>query len=452
MESKVIYSSVKSVRFGKVLWFILPTYLTSLFNTLYTIVDGIFVSQYVGTNALAAINIVYPIVNILTGIALIFAAGGSAMAAISIGANNEERAGQEFTLCMVLSIGVGTAVSLLMFLFLPELLAFLGATKPTMSDCKVYAVIWLAGIPAVIGKELFTYFIRADGSPGYSFLLAVAGGVTNIVLDYVFIARMGMGVLGAGLATILGLTFSFFLGLLYFLRYKKYLHPVWKNLQLRIGLKCAVNGSSEFIDQLAIAITTIVFNRTALALVGENGIAAVSIIMYLQFLFIGVYFGYSMGIAPLLSYAFGNSDRAICKKLERYSYRFFALAPVLMYALSYISAPLAVSFFASPKTEVYSLALSGMRLYGVGYLFSGLNIFIAIRLTAYGKGHLSSVITFLRSFSLLLLFLFLLPVIWGMKGLWLAMPASELLTLFVSLSINYSVSKRLSFPKKAKKT
>lgn len=252
MENQVIFSSEKSVRFGKVLRFILPTYLTSLFNTLYTIVDGIFVSQYVGTNALAAINIVYPIVNILTGIALVFAAGGSAMAAISIGANNEARARQKFTLCMVLSIGVGTAVSLLMLLFLPQLLAFLGITKPTMSDCKVYAVIWLAGIPAVIGKELFTYFVRADGSPGYSFFLAVAGGVTNIVLDYVFIARMG--VFGAGLATILGLTLSFSLGLLYFLQYKKYLRPVWKNLQMKIGLKCAVNGSSEFIDQVLVSL------------------------------------------------------------------------------------------------------------------------------------------------------------------------------------------------------
>lgn len=437
MKNQIILLSEKNVHFGKILWFILPTYLTSLFNTLYTIVDGIFVSQYVGTNALAAINIVYPIVNILTGIALVFAAGGSAMAAISIGANKKEQAGQEFTLCMVLSIGVGTAISLLMFLFLPQLLAFLGATKPTLSDCRIYAIIWLAGIPAVIGKELFTYFIRADGSPEYSFFLAVSGGVTNVVLDYVFIVRMGMGVLGAGLATILGLTLSFFLGLLYFLRYKKYLRPVWKNLQLKIGLKCAVNGSSEFIDQLAIAITTVVFNRTALTLVGENGIAAVSIIMYLQFLFIGIYFGYSMGISPLLSYAYGNNDGAICKKLERYSYRFFTLAPVLMYALSCISAPLAVSFFASPKTEVYFLALSGMRLYGIGYLFSGLNIFTTIRLTAYGKGHLSSIITFLRSFMLLLLFLFLLPLIWGINGLWLAMPIAEILTTLLILYFNH---------------
>lgn len=433
MKNQIIFTSEKSVRFTKVLRFILPTYLTSLFNTLYTIADGIFVSQYVGTNALAAINIVYPIVNILTGIALVFAAGGSAMAAISIGANEEKRAGQEFTLCMLLSLGVGTIVSLLMLLFLPQILIFLGATKPTISGCKIYAAIWLLGIPVVIGKEIFTYFIRADGSPGYSFFLAVAGGVTNIVLDYIFIARMDMGILGAGLATILGLTLSFFFGLFYFFQYKKNLRPVWKGLQLKIGLKCAVNGSSEFIDQLAIAVTTVVFNRTALSLVGENGIAAVSIIMYLQFLFIGVYFGYSMGIGPLLGYAYGNNDLAVCKKLELYSHRFFAFAPILMYALTYISAPPAVSFFAAPKTEVYFLALSGMRLYGIGYLFSGFNIFTAIRLTAYGKGHISAVITFLRSFFLLLLFLFLLPVFWGMNGLWLAMPIAEAMTALLQL-------------------
>lgn len=155
--------------------------------------------------------------------------------------------------------------------------------------------------------------------------------------------------------------------------------------------------------------------------------------MYLQFLFIGVYFGYSMGIAPLLGYAYGNNDLAVCKKLELYSHRFFAFAPILMYALTYISAPPAVSFFAAPKTEVYFMALSGMRLYGIGYLFSGFNIFAATRLTAYGKGHISAVITFLRSFFLLLLFLFLLPVFWGMNGLWLAMPIAEAMTALLQL-------------------
>lgn len=169
MMMEKILMQPKQMRFGKVVKFILPTYLTSLFNTLYTIVDGIFVSACVGTNALAAINIVYPIVNILTGIALAFATGGGAFAAISLGAGQKEKAGRQFSVCLVMTLLVSGLAAGGMALCLPQLLTFLGATPLTMADCRVYAMIWLIGVPAVVGKELCTYFIRADGSPGYGF-------------------------------------------------------------------------------------------------------------------------------------------------------------------------------------------------------------------------------------------------------------------------------------------
>lgn len=441
MNITQIFTSVQEVRFSKVLRFIIPTYLTSLFNTLYTIVDGIFVSQYVGTDALAAINIVYPIVNILTGIALVFAVGGSAMATISIGGNHIQRAKQEFSISMLTASLLGVGVSVLIFLNLSSILDFLGATSSTMEYCKVYGVIWLLGVPAVIGKELFTFFIRADGSPSFSFFLAAAGGVTNIIFDYIFIKEMGLGILGAGLATILGLCISCLLGLFYFVRRSRFLSFTLKKLPLTFIPGCIVNGSSEFINQVAIAITTIVFNRTALQLVGEDGIAAVTIIMYLQFIFVGVYFGYSMGIAPLISYFYGNEKRDICKKLEGYSYLFFGVSPIIMYAIAYCTAPFTVSFFAPSHTPVYTLALTGMKLYGLGYLFSGLSIFTAIRFTAYGRGHVSAVITFLRSFALLLLFLVILPPLWGMTGVWLAVPMAEAITLLVTGWFIYLASK-----------
>ena len=203
MEKLLIFDSAKEVRFGKLLKFIIPTYLTALFNTVYTIVDGIFVSSYVGTNALAAINIVYPIVNILTGIALAFATGGSALAALHISGERKEEANRTFSVSMLLSLLVGCGVSALIWIKLPALLELLGATQLTMSDCKTYAFWWLVGTPVVIGKELLTYFIRVDGSPTYSFLTALAGGLLNIVLDYVFVGCMDMGILGAALATIL---------------------------------------------------------------------------------------------------------------------------------------------------------------------------------------------------------------------------------------------------------
>lgn len=433
MENILIFNSEKEVQFGKLLRYIIPTYLTSLFNTVYTIIDGIFVSAYVGTNALAAINIVYPIVNVLTGIALIFATGGSAVAALHIGGNKGSAANRSFSVSVMASILLGGLASLGVLLNLSGILNLLGATDLTMSDCKIYALCWLLGAPVVIGKELFTYFIRVDGAPTYSFATALSGGILNIILDYILIGRLQMGILGAVLATILGLLLSFCMGLYYFLKKRKVLSFALHGISLREAELCVINGASEFVDQLAIAITTIIFNRTALTFAGENGVAAVSIIMYLQFLFIGVYFGFSMGIAPPLGYAYGDNKTSVCRILEHYAYRFFATSPLIIYTLTYCFAPFGVSRFVPSTSPVFSLAVSGMRIYGLGFLFSGINIFSAVRMMAYGKGHFSGIITFLRSFALLLLFLALLPKIWGMTGIWFAVPAAEFLTLFVSV-------------------
>lgn len=432
MENVLIFSSEKEVRFGKLLRYIVPTYLTSLFNTVYTIIDGIFVSAYVGTDALAAINIVYPIVNVLTGIALIFATGGSAVAALHIGGNRKKEADRSFSVSVITSILLGSLVSLGVLLNLSGILNLLGAASLTMTDCRTYALWWLLGTPVVIVKELFTYFIRIDGAPTYSLVTALSGGILNIVLDYILIGCFRMGILGAALATMLGLLLSFCMGLYYFVRKRKHLSFTLHGLSLQEAVRCMMNGASEFVDQLSIAITTIVFNRTALTFAGENGVAAVSIIMYLQFLSIGVYFGFSMGIAPPLGYAYGDKKEEVCRILEHYAYSFFAIAPFVIYTLTYFFAPLSVSCFAPPASPVFSLAVSGMRIYGIGFLFAGINIFSAVRMMAYGKGNFSGLITFLRSFALLLLFLAFLPKIGGMTGIWLAVPAAEFLTLFVS--------------------
>lgn len=280
---------------------------------------------------------------------------------------------------------------------------------------------------------MFTYFIRVDGSPTYSFATALSGGVLNIILDYVLVGRMHMGIYGAALATILGLVLSFLMGVYYFVRMHKSISFTLHGLSAKEALHCMVNGASEFVDQLAIAITTIVFNRTALAFAGEDGVAAVSIIMYLQFLFIGVYFGFSMGMASPLSYAYGDGKTDVCRNLERYAHRFFAIAPLVIYALTYFLAPAGVSCFAGTFSPVFSIAVSGMRIYGLGFLFSGVNIFAAVRMMAYGKGHFSGLITFLRSFALLLLFLTVLPQKFGLTGVWLAVPVAEVLTLLVSV-------------------
>ena len=349
-----------------------------------------------------------------------------------IGGNRKAEADRAFSVSTVAAILLGCLISLLVLANLSAILSLLGATDITIAGCKTYARWWLLAAPVVIGKELFTYFIRVDGAPTYSFLTALSGGILNIILDYVLVGRMHMGIYGAALATILRLALSFTMGIYYFICKHKFLSFTMHNLSLHEAIHCMINGASEFVDQLAIAITTIVFNRTALSFAGENGVAAVSIIMYLQFLFIGVYFGFSMGMAPVLSYAYGDQKISICRKLEGYAHRFFIAAPIIIYALTYFLAPAGVSCFTDKSSPVFSLAVSGMRIYGLGFLFSGINIYAAVRMMAYGKGYFSGLITFLRSFALLLLFLTVLPRIFGLTGVWLAVPAAEALTLLVS--------------------
>ena len=434
MEKTLIFQSVNEIRLKKLLRFIIPTYLTSLFTTVYTIVDGIFVSAYVGTNALAAINVVYPLVNILYGIALAFATGGSALAALHIGGKKNDEASRTFSISMTAAIVIGALVSALILFRLPVILQMLGATSLLMADCKAYIYWWLFGAPIVVGKEMFTYFIRVDGSPTYSFLTALSGGIFNIVFDYIFIGQLHMGITGAALATFLGLLLSFIMGVVYFVTHPNFLHFTFRGLSIKEAFHSMINGTSEFVNQLAIAITTVVFNRSALLFAGEDGVAAVSIIMYLQFLCIGIYFGFSMGLSTPLGYAYGRHEIfSVCRVLEKYAYRFFSIAPIILYGCTYLLAPIGVRFFASPGSTVFDMAVSGLRLYGLGFLFSGINIFAAIRMMTYGKGYISGMITFLRSFALLLLFLTILPRFLELNGIWLAVPGAEILTLIVAL-------------------
>ena len=322
---------------------------------------------------------------------------------------------------MAAAIVIGALVSALILFRLPLILQMLGATSLLMEDCKAYIYWWLFGAPIVVGKEMFTYFIRVDGSPTYSFLTALSGGIFNIVFDYIFIGQLHMGITGAALATFLGLLLSFIMGVVYFVTHPNFLHFTFHGLSIKEAFHSMVNGTSEFVNQLAIAITTVVFNRSALLFAGEDGVAAVSIIMYLQFLCIGIYFGFSMGLSTPLGYAYGDRNLSVCRVLEKYAYRFFAMAPIGVY------------FFASPGSTVFDMAVSGLRLYGLGFLFSGINIFAAIRMMTYGKGYISGMITFLRSFALLLLFLTVLPRFLELNGIWLAVPAAEILTLIVAL-------------------
>ena len=218
------------MRFMKILRYVLPTYLTALFNTLYTIVDGLYVSYFVGPLALAAINIVYPLVNILYGIGLVFALGSSSLAGLAFGENKEHKASQYFIHAIMTVVVMSLIYTIVIILNLNQVIMFLGGSEQTYQYCQIYSYIWLLFAPIVVIKDVFVFFIRVDGGRFYSFFISVMGGICNIVLDYLFIGIFPLGIFGAGIATVLGLFLSVMLGLFYFVRRRKticFVNPLW---------------------------------------------------------------------------------------------------------------------------------------------------------------------------------------------------------------------------------
>ena len=246
----------------------------------------------------------------------------------------------------------------------------------------------------MIGKELFTYFIRVDGSPTYSFVTALSGGILNIVLDYILVGRMQMGIYGAALATILGLVLSFLMGVYYFVRIHKSMSFTLQGLSAKEALHCMVNGASEFVDQLAIAITTIVFNRTALAFAGEDGVAAYGVVMYVAFIFAAIYIGYSMGSAPVISYNYGAENHDELRNIFKKSMIIIGTAGISLVILAEIFTGALTYIFVSYDKGLYDLTVYGMRIYVISFLISGFNMFGSSFFTALNNGFVSALISF----------------------------------------------------------
>ena len=278
--------------------FAFPTMVMMVFMSLYTIVDGIFVSRFVGSNALSAVNIVYPVLNLLFACGIMLSTGGSAIVARQIGEKREQEARENFSLLAAVSVLIGIVILAFGLLFLEPLCRVLGATPVIMEDCKIYLGVLLGFGPLTMLQMFFQVFFVTAGKPGLGLVLTISGGVANMVLDYVLMGPMEMGVLGAALATGFGQAIMAVAGVGYFFWVKGSLHFVKPVFRGQILLQSCGNGSSEMVSNLSTAVVTFLFNITMLSLVGEDGVAAITIVLYGQFLFTSLYLGFSMGVGP----------------------------------------------------------------------------------------------------------------------------------------------------------
>ena len=425
----------KNFAIKSLLQFAFPTILMMIFMGVYTIVDTIIISRFVNTDALSALNIVTPVINVIVGLGAMLATGGSAIVARKMGEGNSKRASQDFTFIVIAGAVVGTIVAIIGSLLIDNIIWGLGASALLFPYCKQYLLTLLIFTPASLMQVLFQNLIVTAGKPGFGMVLSISAGLINVLLDYIFVVPMNMGIAGAALATGIGYMLPTVIGIVFFLKTKGTLRLHKPVIDFRVLLESSANGFSEMVSQIAAAVTTFLFNIMMMKLLGENGVAAITIIIYTQFLLTTLYVGFSMGVAPIISYNFGSKDYDRLKKIFRICLLFICTVSVIIFAAAMLLGSPLVRIFSPAGTPVYEIARQGFLIFPMSFLFCGFNIFASATFTALSNGKVSAIISTLRTFVFISVALLILPQFFDVVGVWIAVPMAELLTVFVSLTL-----------------
>ncbi len=431
MENSNVYE--KPVTLKNILKFAIPTIAMTVFMSFYTMVDGLFVSNLIGTNALSAINLTAPIIQLVTAISTMLATGGSAVIMKKMGEQKTEEAREDFTFLILVNVIVGIVMCIVGYLIMDSIFAGMNLSADVEAYCIKYLSRYLIFTVPILLMNNFTLYMIASEKANLSLICSVTGGVLNMVLDYVFIAVFDMGISGAAIATGLGYSVTAVVGLFIFSQKKSLLHFKKSVFRFKVLINAATNGCSEMATALVTGIITMMFNWTMLHYVGENGVAAVTIIMYVLMFASSLYTGYSYGVAPMISYYYGEQNHQKLKKLVMVSLKVIAGISFITVIASFMLTKPLVSVFARPDNPVYDLAVTGNRICTIALFFIGFNIFSSGMFTALSNGVISAVLAFSRSFVFMLIMMLVLPLILGVNGIWLATPAAELMALTLSV-------------------
>ncbi len=430
MKNQNIYD--QPITSKNIMKFALPTIAMSLFMSFYTMVDGLFVSNFIGTNALSAINLSAPIIALVTAISTMLATGGSALIMKKIGEQKVQEANMNFTFLIVVNILVGIIMCLIGYVSMDFVYSKMNLSSEVLYYSQEYLGYYLLFTIPILLMNNFSLYLIASGKSSISFICSVAGGIVNIVLDYVFIKIFHMGTSGAGLATGLGYSLTMIIGIIIFSNPKNLLHFTKPNCDLNVLKKVISNGCSEMATALVSGITTLLFNWTLLHYVGEEGIAAITIIMYVLMFVSSLFTGYTYGVAPMISYYYGEDNKNKLKLLIQKSLKTIMIISILAIVISFVVTKPLVSIFTSPNDPVYNLAVTGNKICSIALIFIGFNIFSSGMFTALNNGIVSAVLAFMRSFVFMVVCLIVLPKYLGITGIWLATPFAEILAIIFS--------------------
>lgn len=434
--------------YKKLIKFTLPTVAMMIVTSIYSVVDGFFVSNFAGKTPFAAINLIMPVLMILGTVGFMFGTGGTALVAMTYGEGNKEKANSYFSLLVYTAFLLGIIFAVLGFVFIRPIAVLLGAEGALLENCVLYSRIILLALPLYILQMMFQSFFVAAEKPNLGLIVTISSGATNMILDAVLVISLPQEykLAGAAAATAISQTVGGIIPLFYFFR---------KNSSfLRLGktqfngkaiIKACANGSSEFMSNISMSVVGMLYNSQLMKFAGENGIAAYGVMMYVSMIFAAVFVGYSVGTAPVVSYHFGAGNSPELKGLLKKSLIIIAVFGVGMVAAAELTAAPLSKFFVGYDKELYELTASGFRIFAISFLFMGFGIFISGFFTALNDGATSAIVSFLRSLVFQSVAVMLLPAIFKIDGIWISVVVAELAALAVGFAFLIAKKKKYNY-------
>ena len=419
--------------YKRLLRFVLPSIGMMIFTSIYGMVDGFFVSNYVGKTEFAAVNLIMPFPMMLGAFGFMIGTGGTALVSMTMGQGKKHEANEIFSMLIKVLIIVGIALSVLGIIFIKEIALFLGATEDMLEHCVVYGAILMASMTPFMLTNTFQSFLVTAEKPDLGLKITVAAGVTNMILDYLFIGVFRWGLIGAATATGISQLVGGILPLIYFMRENdSQLRLVPAKINFRHLGKTCFNGSSELMTNVSLSLVNMLYNLQLMKYAGENGVAAYGVIMYVNFIFVGVFIGYAFGSAPIIGYNYGAGNKEELQNVYKKSLLFNVVSGIGMCIIAILTSGILAGIFVGYDAELYEMTKRGFAIYGISFIVMGLNIYASSFFTALGNGLVSAILSFLRTLLFQVICVLVLPLIWELDGIWLAIVAAEGMALVLS--------------------
>ncbi len=432
--------------YRKLMRFTFPSILMLIFTSIYGVVDGFFVSNYVGKTPFAALNFIMPFLMILGAVGFMFGTGGGALIAKTMGEGKQEEASQIFSLFIYVTAILGVVLAVLGILFIGPIAAALGAEGELLRLCIVYGRVCLLALPALMLQYEFQSFFSTAEKPQMGLIITILAGVTNIVLDALFIAVLNGGLVAAAAATVCGQLVGGIIPVFYFARKNPSPLRLTRTAFDKSALwKACTNGSSELMSNISMSVVSMLYNAQLMKYAGENGVAAYGVLMYVNLIFLAAFIGYSVGAAPIISYHFGAGHRSELSSLLKKSLRIIFFFSVSMLALSQILAKPLSHIFVGYDPSLLTLTLRGFQIFSFSFLFAGAAIFGSAFFTALNNGLVSALISFLRTLLFQVAAVLIFPLIWQIDGIWMSVAAAEFLAAAVTALFILAMRKKYQY-------